>query len=351
MRKSVYCLTIIALLVMVPSVFAALTITEDWTMNYTTNDAKSGTYNPVTDHVLLGAHDTIPIYNASDGTAAGSSLQMPSGTGFWLFAMTCAEDGVIFAYDYGTGNFHRWANESAAPETLSITNLMSTIRCLRAYGSGNDTRIYVTGGGENDRIQLITTDGTNWTVEDLIASPAAKSGVCAVPPAFTTVYGLQPWGSDYDPTNADVNQRQGWPRRFDFTGSAWEVNTSFIPEDADPDPAQHNSLCVGGDYVPSEGGEPAFLYVFYYTLGQLWALNADTGARIAELDYTIPGFTSYAMNVQTDTTNKKIYYFSQRSATQGGTGITEAVFGRLSYGLAAPTPYEAAVEMDWQIYE
>jgi hypothetical protein len=352
MKSYVYFLAVIALLVMVPSTYAVWTITEDWTMDYTNSAIWGCAYNATTGHVLLAAAPTIPIYNANDGTPTGSSLQMPGGVTS-IFAIACAEDGVIFAYDYPSGGFYRWADESAAPQTLTVSGLMSTVRCLRAYGSGNDTRIYATGGSDNSNIQLITTDGSNWTAAELIAAPSAKSGVFAVPPAFTTVYGLQPWGSDYDPTNADVNQQQGWPRRFDYT-TTWNVNTGFIPEDADPDPAQHNALCVGGDYVPAEGSEPAFIYVFFYNVGQLWALNADTGAKIAGLDYTVPGFTDLAMNAQVDTTNKKIYYASRRSATQGGAGIAEGVFGRLSYSAGptpTPTPWEAAVKADWQLYQ
>ncbi len=339
MKNYVYCLTVVVLLVMVPSVYAAWTITEDWTADYTDSEISGCAYNVTTDHVLLGANPIVPIYNASDGTPTGSSLTMPSGV-TWMFAITCAEDGVIFGYDY-FGGFHRWADESAAPETLTVSGLMSTVRCLRAYGSGNDTRIYVTGGGDDSYIQLITTDGANWTAATLIAAPAAKSGVFAVPPAFTTVYGLQPWGATPD-----------WPMRFDYSGTTWSVNTSFVGED--PDIENDTTYCVGGDYIPAEGGEPALVFIYYYNLGQFWALNADTGARIAGLDYTVPGFSTYVMNAQVDTTNKKIYYGCRRSATQGGAGIAEGVFGRLSYSSGptpTPTPYEAAVEMDWQIYE
>jgi len=341
MKSYVYFLAVVLLLVMVPSVFAAWTITETWVTNYTVSRIYGCAYNATTGHVLLGGAAAIPIYNASDGTATGSSLTMPAGVTSFM-AITCAEDGVIFAYDYPSGGFYRWADESAAPETLSVDGLMSTVRCLRAYGSGNDTRIYATGGGDNSHIELITTDGTNWTSADLIDAPAAKSGVFAVPPAFTTVYGLQPWGQSLD-----------WPMRFDYSDTTWSVNTGFVAEG--PDPGATSQYCVGGDYIAAEGGDPAFIYVFYYNVGQFWALNADTGAHIAGLDYTIPGFNSYAMNAQVDTTNKNIYYGSRRSDTLGGAGNAEGVFGCLSYGEPAPTPtptpWEAAVEMDWQIYE
>ncbi len=354
MKSYVYFLAVVVLLVMVPSVYAAWTITEEWVVDYTDAQVNACAYNATTDHVLLGAA-SIPIYNASDGTPTGSSLTMPTGFVGPIFAMTCAEDGAIFAYELW-GDVYYWANESATPVALTMTGdaLLSPPRCLRAYGSGNDTRIYLTGGSDNAHIQLITTDGTDWTRLNLIDAPAAKSGVFAVPPGFTTVYGLQPWGSDYDPTNTEPTQRQGWPRRFDYTTS-WQVNTSFIPEDPNPDPANHMSYCVGGDYIPAEGGDPAFIYVFYYTNGQFWALNADTGAHIAGLDYTIPGFTTYSMNAQVDTTNKKIYYGCRRALSATPSELAEeGVFGCLSYSAGptpTPTPYEAAVEMDWQIYE
>ena len=355
MKSYVYFLAVVLLLAMVPSAYAVLAITEEWVVDYTDSEIYGCAYNPTTGHVLLAAVGTIPIYNASDGTPTGSSLTMPDGFTGTFFAITCAEDGAIFGYAVWDAVYY-WANESATPVALTFTGVgqMSTLRCMRAYGSGNDTRIYITGGGENNKIQMITTDGTDWIIEDLIAEPAAKSGVFAVPPAFTTVYGHQPWGSHYDPTNTEPTQRQGWPRRFDFTGSAFEVNTGFIPEDPAPDPPppddpNHTSYCVGGDYIPAVDSEPALVFIFYYNLGQFWGLNADTGAKV--LDYTVPGFTTYVMNAQADTTNKKIYYGSRRSATQGGTGTNEGVLGCLSYGIAEPTPWEAAVQMDWQIYE
>jgi hypothetical protein len=342
MKSSVYCLTVIALLVMVPTVFAAWTITEDWTADYTDTQVYACAYNPTTDHVLLAAATSIPIYNASDGTATGSSLSLPTELDGTIFAIACAEDGAIFAHELYGDTFY-WADESAAGEALTFTgaSLMGIVRCLRAYGSGTNTRIYLTGDADDGRIQMITNDGSNWVIEELIAAPAAKSGVFSIPPAFTTVYGLQPWGSAI-----------ASPVRFDYSDTTWSENTSFVGED--PDPESATTYCVGGDYIPSESGEPAFVYIFYYNLGQMWALNADTGARIDGLDYTVPGFTTYAMNVLADTTNKKIYYASRRGATQGGTGTNEGVFGRLSYSAGpppTPTPWEAAVEMDWQIYE
>ncbi len=334
MRTYVCFPAVFVLLVLVLNAYASWTITEDWVVNYTTSQIYNCAYNPTTDHVLVTASQTVRIYNASDGTPTGGTLQLPTGSGF-IYAIACAEDGTIFAYGLSQA-FYRWDNESAAAETITVTGLMSAVWCLRAYGSGTDIRIYVAGEGYNEKIQLIATDrSTTWTAEDLIAAPAAYTGVFAVPPNFTTVYGLQPGASDYDPENPDPDQQQGWPRRFDYTGTEWVVNTSFIPEDPNPD--NHRSYCVGGDYIPPEGEDSALVFIFYYNRGEFWGLNADTGAKVAGVEYKVPGFTSYYANAQVDTTNKKIYYACRRSASQGGLPIAEGVFGRLSYS-SGPTP-------------
>lgn len=315
-------------------------ISEDWVVDYTDSRIYNSAYNPTTDHVLINAGDNLPIYNASDGTTTGLSLQFPHESCVF-FAITCAEDGAIFAYDLYADELYQWADESATAETMTFTTgtLMMAVRCLRAYGSGASTRIYVTGGPDDSYIQLITTDGSSWSLEDLIPAPAAKSGVFSVPPAFTTVYGLQPWSSDYDPTNPNPDLRQGWPRRFDYIAPDWVVNTNFVPEDSNPD--NHISYCVGGDYIPSESGQPALAFIFYYNLGQFWGLNADTGAKVEGAEYSVPGFTTYYSNAQVDTTNKKIYFACRRSDTQGGSPILEGILGRLSYSVGpmpSPTP-------------
>ena len=84
MKSYVYFLTVVVLLVMVPRVFAAWTITEDWSADYTASQIYGCAYNATTDHVLLAAADTIPIYNASDGTVCHhdySSYETTSTTG------------------------------------------------------------------------------------------------------------------------------------------------------------------------------------------------------------------------------------------------------------------------------
>ena len=130
---------VFVLLVLVLNAYASWTITEDWVVNYTTSQIYNCAYNPTTDHVLIAASQNVRIYNASDGTPTGSTLQLPAGSGT-IFAIACAEDGAIFAYDMN-GAFYRWANESATPETLSFNGIPMMARCLRAYGSGTDTRI------------------------------------------------------------------------------------------------------------------------------------------------------------------------------------------------------------------
>ncbi len=338
-------LFVLCLLLANPALYAQWSVSEVWVQEYTDAQLYGCAYNPVTDHVILAAGTTAPIMNASDGSPTGSSLQLPGDSGT-LFAISCADDGVIFIYDFTRVRIYRYATESSAPETLTISGLMLVVRCMRAYGTGTSTRIYVTGGVDNNRIQLLTTDGTTWSAADLIPAPAAKSGVFAKPPDFNTVFGIQPFVSDYNPEHPNPDQQQGWPRRFDYVGGTWTVNTSFIPED--PNPLDNNSYCVGGDYIPDDYGRAGLAFIFYYNNnGVFWGLDEDTGTMVVE--YQVPGYCSYYANAHVDQTNKKIYYAVHRALIQGpDSSIDEGVYGCLSYTTPAPP---VAVSVPWQLYQ
>lgn len=332
------------LLINVP-LFAQWSVSEVWVQEYTDAQLYGCAYNPVTDHVILAAGTTAPIMNASDGTPTGSSMQLPGDSGT-LFAISCADDGVIFLFDFDRGRIYRYETESATPEILTPSGLMAGVRCIRAYGSGITTRIYVTGGGDNDKIQLLTTDGSTWSAVDLIPIPAAKSGVFAKPPSFNTVFGIQPFASDYNPEHTDPDQRQGWPRRFDYVGGTWTVNTDFIPED--PDPLDGTSYCVGGDYIPDDYGRAGLAFIFYYNnTGFFWGLDEDTGSMVVE--YEVPGYCTYYANAHVDQPHKKIYYAVRRAGIEGpGTLLNQGVYGCLSYSTPPPP---VAVSAPWQLYQ
>jgi hypothetical protein len=337
-------LSILCLPFLNTTTYAQWGVSELWVQEYTDAPLYGCAYNPVTDHVILAAGLTAPIMNASDGTPTGSSLQLPTDSGT-LFAISCAEDGVIFLYDFNRVRIYRYATESSTPDIVTPSGLMVGIRCMRAYGSGPATQLYITGGDENDKIQLMTPEGASWSVRDLIPPPAAKSGVFSNPPLCNRVFGIQPFVSDYDPTNAIPDQRQGWPRRFDFIGSTWIVSTSFIPEDPTPD--NHISYCVGGDYIPDDYGRPGLAFIFYYNNAMFWGLDEETGSKIIE--YQVPGYCSYYANAHVDPAHKRIYYGVRRSGIEGPDSfIDQGVYGCLSY--TSPPP-PAAVSANWQLYQ
>jgi ligand-binding sensor domain-containing protein len=303
-------------LVAASSAFALMNVTEVW-INSIEDPIYAVAYNKTTGHLLVAGRQ-VAICSANTGEKIGTLQNPPDLADNTYFSLTVADDGVIYSVLYDSCDLVRWANESAAPTRQTVPGLSFTfnaVRCLKAYGSASNTRIYVTGGDDNDKIQLMTTtNGTDFTAVDLIAPPAAKSAVCAIPPGFNTVFGIQSWGSDYDPTNPDPIQRQGWPRRFDYIDGSWQVNTDFIP--GDPDPTNHLSYSIAADYGNG------ILWVYYAVNDMIWGLDANTGAKLYE--YQIPYDVYIHGSVFVDAQNNQVYWGARLGETDSG------YFGRLS---------------------
>lgn len=137
-------------------------------------------YNPVTAHVILVSRSTsttlqrISVLNAADGADVGQlATNGISGGTFILSKIGVAEDGVIYAANFGTYSasnpfkVYRWANESAVP-TLAFSgdpgkgNNQQWGNALAVRGTGANTQILLASRGTILAL-LTTSNGTNFS--------------------------------------------------------------------------------------------------------------------------------------------------------------------------------------------
>jgi Concanavalin A-like lectin/glucanases superfamily/Immunoglobulin I-set domain len=152
-------------------------------------------YNPVTDHLLIGARYTSPvtkgifIVDAATGADVGmlngsSDTNFISGGTIVMTRVCVADDGAIYACNFGTLSdavplkIYRWANETAAP-TIAYQGNPTTGSAnqqwgknMTVHGSGTNTQIII-----DTRNQLLavftTTNGTQFTSTLVVPSAAA----------------------------------------------------------------------------------------------------------------------------------------------------------------------------------
>lgn len=165
--------------------------------NYLTSTAGNGQLdnlqrgiacNPLTDHLLVVSRSNsttlqgIYIVDAASGNDVGSLntngiIQGASGGTFCLLKIGVADDGVIYAANFGgfggtTNTVYRWSDESAAP-TIAFYGDPSAGTTNRSWGVTFDVR----GAGTNTQILmgsqgtvasvLTTINGTNYTANVL----------------------------------------------------------------------------------------------------------------------------------------------------------------------------------------
>lgn len=146
----------------------------------TANNVRGLTYNPSTDHLIVGSRDgglKAVILDAATGDSVGMlSTKGISGGVFPINQFRSTTDGQIFTANLVTDGknvkIYRWANEGADPEVVFTGDLTATVRygdALGAYGSGNDVTLLLSGTN-NGLIakfhwngETLTKDG-EWTV-------------------------------------------------------------------------------------------------------------------------------------------------------------------------------------------
>lgn len=136
-------------------------------------------YNPLTDHLILVSRldsptlRSIAVLSAASGADVGElNTNGISGGTFVLSKIGVAEDGVIYAANFGTYSasnpfkVYRWANESATP-TLAFSgdpglgNNQQWGNALDVRGTGENTQILLATRGTVIAV-LTTANGTNF---------------------------------------------------------------------------------------------------------------------------------------------------------------------------------------------
>jgi len=164
--------------------FAQLTISPVWAkkageVSWLQNDnaTRGVAYNPVNDHVYVVSRTgglKVIILNAATGDSLGQlDVTGISGGFFSLNMIDVASDGVIYACNLSLNSgadtvfkVYRWANESSAPTVAVSWRVDGRYGDAFAVdGSGTNTKIYASGGGNAKVAVFGTTDGVNFTFE------------------------------------------------------------------------------------------------------------------------------------------------------------------------------------------
>lgn len=157
----------------------------------TDNTTRGVAYNPVNDHIYVVSRAVglnVIILSAATGDSLGK-LDVTGITGgtFALNMIDVSKDGIIYACNLSTNSggdtlfkVYRWESETSAP-TLAVSWRVNG-RYGDAFavdGSGVETKIYVSGGG-NDKVAVFkTTDGVNFSYEKtiVVGSGRARLGI------------------------------------------------------------------------------------------------------------------------------------------------------------------------------
>ncbi len=120
-------------------------------------------FNPTTRHLLISNDSTqsIHIMNSVDGSDLGRLDNTGLMGGYRnLMSLDVAADGVIYACNYDSTQFriYQWANETATCSLAAQISLPSYAgRVVRAWGSGAETKLFVTSSESHIRFHVLTT--------------------------------------------------------------------------------------------------------------------------------------------------------------------------------------------------
>jgi hypothetical protein len=149
----------------------------------TSNNQRGMAYNPVTKHLLLvnmagtvSVNVLAAVTGANIGTLATNGI---AGGTFRLLMIGVADDGVIYAANFGTYNasatppvittVYRWSDENALPTIAFQGDPTGGIQnrqwgnALDVRGSGTNTQILLPSGGQQYVSILTTANGTNFS--------------------------------------------------------------------------------------------------------------------------------------------------------------------------------------------
>lgn len=270
-------------------------------------------YNPITDRVILVSRSestvlqTIRLLSASTGADVGElSASGISGGTFVLSKIGVAEDGAIYAANFGTYSasnpfrVYRWQHERATP-TIAFSgdpgkgNNQQWGNALDVRGTGENTQILLASRGT---IAALLTTGNGLTYTSTVLTTDAPAG------AFYHGIAFGPGNTFWGKTNSGpLRQMQFNPANGMATtlrvinAPAFSASISPIAVDpvnhllagiaiADPDTVQlydianatNPPVLLGSFDTPTDNPNTLFQGALdFYHGGKLFALNANNG--------------------------------------------------------------------------
>jgi hypothetical protein len=321
-------LTLVVFALMLCSIASAVPInlTIDWATSHTARQFYNCAYNPATGHLIQNGGDMLYVFDASDG----SFVRNLATAGGFPFSLACTSDGVLFGTDLSYGGvMNYWADDTTSPAVFKASEHTILGRGLNARGTGSSPTLYLAGGGDNDKAEILqATDGTltTFTVVSTIPAPFSKSYI-GVQNA-SRVLGMQPWGTD-----GHTSPNLGFPDVANKVGdgyaySQWVRDDTFYPGDAF---GWSYGYQLGGDYA-----DGAWIMLNYFP-GQLVALEAQHGALLDQIPVPTYGgnssgydVISFYGNAVTDPANDTIYW-GGRLRTAGGSWYGLGHMGKATY--------------------
>jgi hypothetical protein len=329
-------LTLIVLALMLCSMASAvpITITIDWATSVPARQMYNIAYNPATGHLVGNGGDQLYIFDASDGSFIKNTAI--SLGGYFPFSLACTSDGVLYGADLNVGQvIHTWVDEDTTSVLSPVNPATPTIlgRGLNVRGTSTSPTLYYTGGGDNDKMQILQLDATKttWTVVSTVAAPAGKS-YCGVKDE-NTIFGQQPWGND-----GSTSPNLGFPDVFKKSGpgyaySTWVRDNVFSPQDATTGGFCYN---MGGDW-----GSGVWWSMLYWDC-QLVGYDGVYGTILSRK--AIPNYgglsagtaaVGYYGNAVVDAPNNTIYFGGRLLSSAGGL-LSQGHIGKAHYNDAKP---------------
>ncbi|MCX6999476.1 MAG: hypothetical protein NT106_04150 [Candidatus Sumerlaeota bacterium] len=294
-----------------------------------------GTYNYATNHFLICDYtiQLVRIASGTDGSLTSNTLSTTglnfTGGTLGIFSVCATSDGVIYGGIDGKTDgtagvsLARWANESATPTQQDPAETAGTMiypRAMDAIGTGVNTIVASTGDETYTASIMTTTNGTTFTVTDIIVGDATydfKQGV-ALAEGMEKIYGCKADGT-------------GNVIRFDKSGGVWSQSATFTPPNSyDLPPAGLGAAAVIG-YAK---GHNAVFVIGYLDAANdyMTLLDGDTGAIIVQKQIgKNVGTYGYGCIDLKETSG--VGYFACRS------GAGSAIMGKISFAVyVPPTP-------------
>lgn len=287
-------------------------------------NVSAATYTIADNKYLATSGTVINIHNGDTGAIEGQldiSTVSPAPGGLGFFALTAGSDGSIFAYENGendaTHKLYQWDNIADNTATEAASGI-AFARLGYVIGTGNDTKVVLTGSGNSGPIYIYgTSDDVTYTVVDTVTSSVAVSkSAMAVSKDLTRTWAVGDTG-----TASTI-------KKAVKIGGTWTSDPSFVINTA---------LNPPGMIAYDDANN----IVFAFKGTTIHALHGNTGGSLGTLTVTngvnaTPGYSgTYVDSVPGSGTA----WFAGR-----GTTATNAVLQKITY--TVPTAAQ-----DWSIYE